>query len=194
MGRNPSGIALYPLHHEQATQQDACQCQYGDGSEGAERHERSRVGNDDAGVLQSDKGDKHSDAYGDGIAQRSRNAVQHNLAHVEESDEDEDKSLHKQGCHSHLPRVAHTLHQCEGEEGIDSHAGCLCQGQLCHECQQQSGEGGGKNSSREHGPLVHSGGGKDRGIYGKDIAHGKECCDSGDALRAQCHGRGVEAQ
>ena len=128
------------------------------------------------------------------MAEVSGNAVQHYFAHVEEADEYEEDSLHKQGGHSHLPGVAHALHQCEGEEGIDPHAGCLCQGQLCHECQQQGGEGGGKRGSREHGPLVHPGRGKDGGIHGKDIAHGKECCDSGDALRAQSHGRGVEAQ
>ena len=83
-----------------------------------------------------------------------------------------------------MPRVAHTLHQREGEEGIDPHAGCLCQGQLCHECQQQGGEGGGKSGSREHGPLVHSGGRENRGVHRKDVAHGKEGGDSGDALRA----------
>ena len=63
-----------------------------------------------------------------------------------------------------------------------------------YECQQQGGEGGGKRSSREHGSLVHPGGGEDGGIHGKDITHGKECCDSGDAFRAQCHSLGVEFQ
>ena len=49
---------------------------------------------------------------------------------IEGGEQDEDDPFDEDGCETSLPAVTHTHDEGEGEEGIDTHAGSLGEGQL----------------------------------------------------------------
>ena len=62
----------------------------------AKLHESIRIGSNDARILQTDKGDKHTDTCRYGKAEVLRNTLQYLIADIEEGDGQEDKCLKKQ--------------------------------------------------------------------------------------------------
>ena len=62
----------------------------------AKLHESIRIGSNDARILQTDKGDKHTDTSRYGKAEVLRNTLQYLIADIEEGDGQEDKCLKKQ--------------------------------------------------------------------------------------------------
>ena len=95
-----------------------------------EGYEGSFVGQDDPSILQPDEGDEEADACRDSEAEVLRDTAYDLLADVEGGEQDEDDPFDEDGCETSLPAVAHAHNEGEGEEGIDTHAGSLGEGQL----------------------------------------------------------------
>ena len=68
-----------------------------------ELHESISIGSNDARILQTDKGDKHTDTCRYGKAEVSRDALQYLVTDIEEGDGKEDDALYEQYCQSLLP-------------------------------------------------------------------------------------------
>ena len=62
----------------------------------AKLHESIRIGSNDARILQTDKGDKHTNTCRNGESEVLRNTLQYLIADIEEGDGQEDKCLKKQ--------------------------------------------------------------------------------------------------
>ena len=99
------------------------------------------LNSNDARILQTDKSDKHTDTGRNGESEILRNTLQYLIADIEEGDGKEDDTLYEQHRQSLLPGQAHSLTKGEGEEGIQSHTRSLGERQLCHESQQEGGDG-----------------------------------------------------
>ena len=143
-GRDDDGDkqgALHSSRHQTAAEQDADETQDADWCKLAELHESIRIGSNDARILQTDKGDKHTDTCRNGESEVLRNTLQYLVTDIEEGDGKEDDTLYEQHRQSLLPGQAHSLTKGEGEEGIQSHTRSLGKRQLCHESQQESGDG-----------------------------------------------------
>ena len=143
-GRDDDGDkqrALHSSRHQTATEQDADETQDADWCKLAELHESISIGSNDARILQTDKSDKHTDTGRNGESEVLRNTLQYLIADIEEGDGKEDDTLYEQYRQSLLPGQAHSLTKGEGEERIQSHTRSLGKRQLCHESQQEGGDG-----------------------------------------------------
>ena len=88
----------------------------------AERHQRRRMVDDDAGVLQRDDGKEQADAGGDRHLERLRDGVEQPLAHRRDAEQQGQQAGDEHGAQRHLPGQPHALDQAEGEKGIEAHA------------------------------------------------------------------------
>ena len=88
--------ALHSSRHQTTAEQDADETQDADWRKLAELHESISIGSNDAGILQTDKGDKHTNTCRNGESEVLRNTLQYLIADIEEGDGQEDKCLKKQ--------------------------------------------------------------------------------------------------
>lgn len=186
--------ALHSSRHQTATEQDADETQDADWRKLAELHESIRIGSNDARILQTDKGDKHTDTCRNGESEVFRNTFQYLVTDIEEGDGKEDDSLYEQYCQSLLPGLSHCLTKGEGEEGVQSHAGSLGKRLFCHESQQEDGNGRSDGCGSKESPLVHACGGKDGRVHCQDVTHGQEGSHTSYQFRLDRSSLRVEAQ
>ena len=92
-----------------------------------------------------------------------------------------------------MPCVAHGEAKGECEEGIDTHARSLCEGQLSHKGDEQCTNGRSQRGCGEDCALIHASGREDVGVYGKNVAHGEEGGETCHQLRAEIVLGGIEA-
>ena len=89
--------------HEHSTEDDAQASQRGGSIEVTERNECRFVGNDDARVFQTHKGDEETDTRRNGEAQALRDAVHNLFAYIESCEHNEDESFDEDSSERLLP-------------------------------------------------------------------------------------------
>ncbi len=116
---------------EDADQEEAEQTQQaGQGGEVAHGHHGRGAGHHDPGVVQAEQGDQQTDTGGDADPQGERNVADKPITHPQQGEDQQTHGAPEDGTHTHLPGVAHTGHDHEGEEGVEAHGGCQRDGQV----------------------------------------------------------------
>ena len=184
--------------HQQSTDDETDERQVNRrGVEVSECHLRALVGNDDAAVLQSDKGDEKTDAASDGRLHASRNGVGNQFPEFEEREEDKKDALDEDSRQRKLPAVAHPKTDGENEKGVDAHARCQPEGFLGIESHRQAPDDGGQHGGSEHCAGRHPQrlkGTKDAWIHGQNVGHGEKGCDTCIDFGTHLMVRGVKSE
>ena len=139
---------------------------------------------DDAGLIQSDEGEKQSDADGVAVTERGGNGVDHPLAQAEQSQQNKEDSGQKHRAQSALPRVAEHMNHRERDESVLAHVRTDGERAVGIEAHQQRSENRGENGGRERGARGHAGSFQDGRVDGHDVGHREEGGESGDDFAA----------
>ena len=141
----------------------------------------------DASTLQTYEGDEESDAWADGTSHHQWNGIDDIAAQARDGEQDEDETLDEHRRQRKLPGIAHRQHHREGEEGVETHAGSQCEGQLRIESHHDSTHNGRDTSSGKHGTFVHAGSRENVWVHGQDIGHRQKRSDTADHFLADGH-------
>lgn len=171
--------------HQHGTQNDAQASQRGGGIEVTERNECGIIGYDDARVFQTNEGDEETNTRRNGEAQALRDAVHNLFAYIESCEHNEDESFDEDSSERLLPSVAHREAEGEGKEGIDAHTRSLCEGELCHEGNEECADARSQSGCREDSAFLHAGVCQNVGVHRKDVAHGEEGGETSQQLCAK---------
>ena len=163
----------------------------------AQTHQRSIVIDNNAAVLQADKGYEKTDTGADGVAQVQGDGIHNPLPHLGDGEDNEDDTLKENGGEGKLPGVPHAEAHAEDKEGVQSHAGSQRKGFLGIDGHNQRTDDGGQSCGREYGVGGHalvSQGAENAGVHSQDVGHGQECGDTGYYLGSHAVDSGVEPE
>ena len=160
----------------------------------AERDRRRFVGDDDAGILQSDEADEQADAAGHRGEQIGRDRGDDQLADAGEGQQQEGDARDEDAAQRHLPGHAHRPDDGEGEIGVEPHPRRERERHVGARPHQDAGEAGGEAGRRRDRRDGHAGLAQDRRIDQHDIGHGQEGGDAGEDLGAQVAAPRAEAR
>ena len=185
---NLSGVQCHDQDEAQQAQQ---RCRH---VEIAERHQRGRMVDDDAGILERDDAEEQSDAGADRVFQVSRDRVDDVFAQSRHRQEEEQHAGQKHRAERLLPRVFVCQHHGEGEERVQSHAGRerdrIIRVQPHHDAAHRRGDAGGD----EYGALVHSRLRENARIDEDDVGHRQERGQTGQRLGLHVGAVGRQAE
>src|SRR5262249_45465220 len=148
-------------------------------------NERDGIGNDEAGALQTNEGEKDADARRGGDPDFFRNRFGNRLANRRRGNQQKENTGPKNYSQRRRPRDAFAEDDRVGEEGVDAHAGRDGEWQLRIQTHQQSHRETDDDCGREHAAERHSGfavGGKNLWIDDDDVGHREEGRDAGDGF------------
>ncbi len=173
--------------HQRAHQQES-----EDGHQHRSRGERARLDRrarnaklDDAGLVQSDEGEKQSDADGEAVAQRGGDGFHQPLAQAQHGEQNEGESGEKDRAQRGLPANAQAKADGEGDECVFAHVGRDGEGPVGVEAHQQAAANRRQNRRRHRGAGGNARRLQDRRIDHDDVGHGGEGRDAGENLAAE---------
>ena len=151
---------------------------------------RCAVVHDDAGVLQTDERDEKTDTGGDCRLDGCRNGVKNHLAKTRDGQQDEHDAVDEDE-HQTI-RIAQTEGEADGvdKKCVQTHAGCLRQGQVCQQTDQNGADDSGNGGCDVDGAVAHGAEACEHaGVDHQNVRHchegGHTCHDFG------AHGRAV---
>ncbi len=170
---------------EDADQEEAEQTQQaGQRGQVAHGHHSRGAGHDDPGVVQAEQGDQQTDTGGDADPQGERNVADQPIAHSKQGEDQQTHGAPEDSAHTHLPGVAHTGHDHEGEEGVEAHGGSQRDGQVGQEAHQDAADTGDEAGGDKDCLGVHARRREDLRVDEHDVDHGQEGGDTGDHFGA----------
>ena len=146
----------------------------------AERDQRSRRSDDEAGPLESNRRDQQADAGGDRMLQRLRNRRDQPLAQTDAGGEDEDRPCDCDAAERHAPRHLHRDDDRIGEEEVVSHRRRNRDRVVREERHQRRRQRGRQACGGQDGAEVHPRRAQDGRLYEDDIRHRQKRRDAGD--------------
>ena len=146
-------------------------------------HQRRRIADHDAGVLERDQRQEQADAGGDRHLERLRDGVDDPFADRQHADDEEDDAGDEDAAQRHLPGKLHAADHGEGEVGVEPHARRQRDRVVGQERHQQAADRRGDAGRDEHGAERHAGFAEDVRVDEDDVGHGQEGRDPGHDLR-----------
>ncbi|MCY1285178.1 hypothetical protein D9M70_341040 [compost metagenome] len=155
-------------------------------------HQGGRVGNHDAGGLQSDQSEEQAYTRTHGEAQTARDAVEQPLTDAREGEDHEQHAGEEHRAERDLPAVAHGVDHGVGEEGVQAHARGEAHRPVGVEAHEKAAEGCGKAGCNEGRAMIDPGICHDVRVDENDVGHGDE---GGQACsQFSLHGGAVQAE
>ncbi len=127
---------------------------------------------------------KQADTAADGLFQGQGDSVYDSLTGVGGGEDDKQHAGNKHGCQTSLPAIAELSADGVGKEGVEAHAGCLCQGVVGEQADEYGADGGRDTGGQHDCAGVHAGVTQDRGVDEDDVRHGEEGSQAGHDLGA----------
>ena len=150
----------------------------------AERDQRRRAADDETGVAQRDEREEQPDAGGDAELQRARHRVDQPFAHRQQAQYHKGDTGDEHAAERGLPARAVALHDDEGEEGVQAHAGRERHRIVREQPHRQRAECCRQARGDEHRAEIHVGLGQDRRVQEHDVGHRQERRAARENLRA----------